>query len=258
MMNPRLKDMIGYARPDFEFIEVFTNATMIDEEWATFYKENCVNIAASVYSYDEPEHDKATGIIGSHARTTSALALLKEKEVPFRIATICMDGVCLGEKKDDIYSLEGKQDPARLVGRANLRLMNQELIEKKVITRESYFSRYIHKESVLDAMRRHNCFGSKLYISAALKVYPCVMERRFCHGSLRKKTLKELLQPDILALTKDKIEGCCKCEYRYACYDCRPDSMGRNKYAKPWYCAYDPYKGVWDDKLAEKILAYKE
>jgi radical SAM protein with 4Fe4S-binding SPASM domain len=255
MLNPKLKDMISYARPDFQFIEVFTNATLINAVWASFYKENAIQIATSVYSYDGQEHDKVTGVAGAHAKTTRALALLKEKEVPFRTATVCMDGVGLGEKKDDIYSLDGKQDPARLVGRANLRLMNQALIEKKMITRKNYFSRYLDREAVLAAIRRHNCFGAKLYVAAGLDVYPCVMERRFRHGNLRNTTLKELLQPEILELTKDKIEGCRDCEYRYACYDCRPDSMGRDQYAKPWYCAYDPDTGAWDDKLAAKVLA---
>lgn len=255
MMSPKLKEMIVLARPDFEYIEVFTNATMINEEWASFYKENNVNIAVSVYSYEAAEHDKVTGVTGSHEKTTRALALLQEKEVPCRTATICMDGVCLGEKKGAILNLEGKQDPARMVGRANLRLMNKELIEKKMITRESYFSSYIRQESVRYALHRHNCFGSKLYIAADLEVYPCVMERRFCHGNLHNKTLQELVRPEILELTKDKIEVCHDCEYRYACYDCRPDSMGQDRYAKPWYCSYDPYTGQWDGKLAEKVLA---
>ena len=26
---------------------------------------------------------------------------------------------------------------------------------------------------------------------------------------------------------------------------CRPDSNGRGKLQKPWFCAYDPYQGEW-------------
>lgn len=258
MMHPELKKMITYARPDFEYIEVFTNATLINEEWVSFFKENKVNVAASVYSYDAAEHDKVTGVKGSHEKTTGALTLLKAAEVPFRTATVCMDGICVGERGSEVYNLEGKQDPARLTGRANLRLMNKELIERKMITQRSYLGRYLHKESVLNALQRHNCFGSKLYITADLNVYPCVMERRFCHGNLRGGTLQELIQQEIQELTKDKIEACCDCEYRYACHDCRPDSMSQGKYAKPWFCAYDPHTGEWDGKLADKVLALRE
>lgn len=258
MMNHLLRKMITYARPDFEYIEVFTNATMINKEWVSFYKANDIHIGTSVYSYVAEEHDKVTGVKGSHENTTRALALLKEAEVPFRTATVCMDGICVGERGRAAYNLEGKQDPARLTGRATLSLMNKELIERKMITKRSYFSRYLRRESVLNALQRHNCFGSKLYITFDLDVYPCVMERRFCHGNLRGRTLPDLVKREILELTKDKIQGCCDCEYRYACHDCRPDSMSRGKYAKPWYCAYDPYSGQWDEQLAEKVMALKE
>ncbi|MGI6550379.1 MAG: hypothetical protein ACOX4Q_10175 [Syntrophomonadales bacterium] len=227
MMNPLLKQMITYARPDFKFIEVFTNATMINQEWVSFFQENHISIGTSVYSYEGAEHDKVTGVKGSHEKTTRALALLMEAGVSCRTATVCMDDVCVGEREDRAYSLERKQDPARLTGRTDLSLMNRELIERKMITKKSYFSRYLYRESVRGALQRHNCFGSKLYITADLEVYPCVMERRFCHGNLRGRTLQELVQREILELTKDKIEGCGDCEYRYACHDCRPDSMNR-------------------------------
>ena len=59
--------------------------------------------------------------------------------------------------------------------------------------------------------------------------------------------LKNQLIENIRHLSKDHIEGCKDCEYRYACYDCRPDSNGADKYAKPWNCSYDPYKGEWLD-----------
>ncbi|MDD4081583.1 MAG: radical SAM protein [Eubacteriales bacterium] len=258
MMHPRLKDMIILARPDFEFIEVFTNATMINGEWALFFKEHNIHVAASVYSYDAAEHDKVTGVSGAHALTARGLALLKEKAVPFRTATVCMDGVRVGEKQGDLFSLEGKQDPVRLVGRASLTLLNKDLIARKIITRAGWFSRPLHKGSVRGAMKRHNCFGTKLYIAADLEVYPCVMERRFSHGNLVGHTLKGLLQEDILEMTKDRIEGCRDCEYRYACFDCRPDSMSRGRFDKPWYCAYDPTTGLWDDSLTDKLLTQKE
>lgn len=160
---------------------------MLDEAWALFYKENDMHIAASVYSDDGQEHDKITGVTGSHEKTARALAFLKEKEIPFRTAAVCMDGICLGEVRGDLFSLEGKQGPARPVGRVTFKLMNKKLNERKMITRQSHFSRLLHKSSAPMAMRRHNCFGPKLYLAADLEVYPRVIEHRFCRGSLRDK-----------------------------------------------------------------------
>lgn len=79
------------------------------------------------------------------------------------------------------------------------------------------------------------------------------MERRFCHGNIQRHSLKEIINESIRTLSKDHIETCKSCEYRYACFDCRPDSNGADKYAKPWYCSYDPLTGTWQD-LKEMFL----
>ena len=73
------------------------------------------------------------------------------------------------------------------------------------------------------------------------------MERRISHGSLKKQTLKEVLNNDILNIQKDKIEGCKDCEFRYCCFDCRPNSLGKDVLSKPWYCTYNPHNGEWED-----------
>ena len=57
---------------------------------------------------------------------------------------------------------------------------------------------------------------------------------------------KSIINNDIRYLTKDKVDQCKDCEYRYACPDCRPDSLGEDKLAKPWYCLYNPYDGEWN------------
>lgn len=47
-------------------------------------------------------------------------------------------------------------------------------------------------------------------------------------------------------VTKDAIEGCKDCEFRYACTDCRAFTAGDDvKTAKPAKCGYDPYVGAW-------------
>ena len=48
-------------------------------------------------------------------------------------------------------------------------------------------------------------------------------------------------------MTKDHINVCKDCEFRYCCHDCRPDSLSNDVYAKPWYCTYNPYSGEWID-----------
>lgn len=70
-------------------------------------------------------------------------------------------------------------------------------------------------------------------------------------GNVQRSTLAEILAGEQLyalwGLTKDQVEVCRDCEYRYACGDCRPAAMGRygNLYAKYPRCSYNPYAGEW-------------
>ena len=83
------------------------------------------------------------------------------------------------------------------------------------------------------------------------------MERRFIHGNIKGKSLGTIIDSNILKLNKDKIDGCNECEFRYCCFDCRPDSNGSDKYSKPWYCTYQPDKGMWEEDIEAFITNLK-
>jgi MoaA/NifB/PqqE/SkfB family radical SAM enzyme len=247
MAHPDFRQMVEYAASRFSFLEVFTNGTFIDRSWCEFFKDRGVQVAVSVYSYEAGQHDRVTKVAGSHERTAAAVALLKECGVPCRTACIRMKGVAVGEKKTDAFDLENGTDVVRMIGRGNIGLLDDELVRRRLITKESF--RYpLVRETVERSLRAHNCFARDVYISASLEVYPCVMERRLSHGSLREAGLAALLKKEICGLNKDKVEVCRDCELRYACYDCRPDTLGGGITAKPWYCTYDPYSGEWESE----------
>ena len=246
MVGSKLRDMLSTAVANFDSVEIFTNGTMLTDRWAEFFSENKIKVALSVYSYDPIEHDKVTGQRGSHALTNQAIMRLRENGVKYRVCNVLMKGIDLKDRNTDLYTLSDKRDIVRLAGRADMQLLSRNLIRKKIITEES-FSYELNPQLFYKLCNENNCFGSKLYISADMEVYPCVMERRISHGNLKNSDLKNLLNDTILKLGKDHIEGCKDCEYRYACFDCRANSMSNNIYEKPWYCTYNPYLGEWED-----------
>ena len=255
LLGNKLREMVSLAVDNFSSVEVFTNGTMLDETWAEFFSKTRVKVALSVYSYDQKEHDKVTKMRGSHELTNNAIRLLKNHGVKYRVCNVLMNSVELGEKNTDLYSLSEKRDIVRMAGRANVQLLSRELIRKKLIT-EEHFSYTINPQLFYRLCSEHNCFGSKLYIASDLNVYPCVMERRISHGCVRNSSLKAVLKNSILMMNKDFIEGCKDCEYRYACFDCRANSMTNNVNEKPWYCTYNPYLGEWEEpeQFIGKIL----
>jgi radical SAM protein with 4Fe4S-binding SPASM domain len=246
LLGPKLEIMMAYVKDKFDFVEIFTNGTLINTHWVNILKNNNINnIALSIYSYIEGEHDKVTKQKGSFKKTVNNLRLLNDNMISTRIACIKMNNVSIGEKTDHLFSLD-KFDNVRLTGRGTLGLYNKELIQNKLITKET-FTRPLDKQFVLNNFNNHNCFSNRIYIDVDLNVYPCVMERRKTHGNLRDTPLSQVIDLSISRCNKDKIETCKVCEYRYACFDCRPDSLGREFHEKPWYCTYNPFKGEWED-----------
>lgn len=246
LLGDKLKRMIEHCYDKFEFIEVFTNGTLVNEEWVKFLKTKNIHIALSVYSYKKEQHDKVTQVKGAFEKTNKTIKLLDRYKVRYRICSVEMKEIDIGDNSSSLFKIK-KIDLVRLTGRANFSLYSESMLRRKIITENNF--RYPKKtKDVSRLISGHNCFSRNLYIDFTLNVYPCVMERRFVHGNVRYKELATIINDHILFLTKDFIDECNQCEYRYFCYDCRPDSLGADKYAKPWFCSYEPVTGEWVDR----------
>ncbi len=252
----KIRNMFDHAVGKFDSIEVFTNGTLLNEKWIKYFKQNNIKVALSVYSYNESIHDRVTTKPGSCKMTNSTIALLAKYDVKYRVCNVVMSGVDIGLKNTNLYELNSSKDIVRMAGRADLSLLSNELIRKKIITKDS-FAAPSTRTLTNRLLRGHNCFSSKIYIAANLDVFPCVMERRVKHGNLKDSSLSKLRNEDILNLSKDRIEGCKFCEFRFTCFDCRSNSLSSDVYSKPWYCTYDPINGVWAD-VNEFIITLKQ
>ena len=237
ILGSLLSKMLSYVKEKFQFVEIFTNGTLIKKSDIDSLLVNSINqIALSIYSNISSEHDKAL----------STIKALEEANIPYRIANVRMKGIMVEETNEDLIQPKSRYDFVRLSGRGNLKLYDSDLLKKKLITKK-HFKKKISRRYIEKNMNMHNCFSNKIYIDINLNVYPCVMERRISHGNIRSRNLEDILKDWILTYTKDRVDGCRHCEYRYACHDCRPDSLNGDINAKPWYCTYNPYEGEWCD-----------
>lgn len=241
-----LKDMLDYTIGKFPIIEIFTNGTLISSDWIDYFAENHIHIALSVYSYNPQMHDNVTGFKGSWAKTNKIIEDLKNHNISYRVCNVLMKDVEIGESTTNLYELSHDKDIVRMSGRANFRLLSDDLIRTKLITKKS-FQNGIKKTFCGLLVAGHNCFRNRLYISADMTVFPCVMERRLQHCVLNKKT-GIILDDSIRHFNKDRIHECSLCEYRYACFDCRPNSLSGDLLEKPWYCTYKPIHGEWENE----------
>lgn len=94
----------------------------------------------------------------------------------------------------------------------------------------------------------NTCLNGKVSIAANGDIKACP-SMRGSYGNVRVDRLERVLQnSDLQAywhITKDQVEVCKDCEFRYVCTDCRANTVGGGRYSKPAGCRYDPYTATW-------------
>ncbi|MEJ5105008.1 grasp-with-spasm system SPASM domain peptide maturase [Chryseobacterium sp. MYb328] len=132
------------------------------------------------------------------------------------------------------------------------------------IIQEDYFLNDINNISKSKAV--NNCLYGKLFISGNGDLKNCPSSQRIINN-IDKASVSSLTQEISKEkerfITKDQIEVCKDCEYRYFCTDCRMYRENpENIFSKPLKCGYDPYKGIWEDwstnPLKLKAIKYYE
>ncbi len=110
-----------------------------------------------------------------------------------------------------------------------------------------YFN--INLPKVLEAINNNSCLNMKMAIDINGNIKNCPsMPESF--GNIKDTMLEEALnKPGFKKywnITKDQIEVCKDCEFRYICTDCRAYRKNpENIYSKPLKCGYNPYKAKW-------------
>jgi radical SAM protein with 4Fe4S-binding SPASM domain len=254
-MRKDLESLIRYAKKTgFDFIEVMTNCTFITEHRARFFARHGIHVATSLYSYRPSTHDAITGVPGSCAKTIHGIQLLLAHEVPVRCDIVAMshneedlEGTVRFLKEMGIY--RRPPIPIRPTGRG---------VETKHWSRTCEFQsiRSRHDDFPVDremyelSLCWNNCWAGLIAITPEGTILPCIFAREQVAGNVRTQPLSDIIHgpmQEFWRLTKDHVEVCRDCEYRYFCLDCRPWAYGYsgNLSAKSPRCTYDPYTGIW-------------
>lgn len=95
----------------------------------------------------------------------------------------------------------------------------------------------------------HNCYGNQIAITAEGNVLPCIMSRQLTLGNVKDQGIVSILAnskyEDYRKLTKNSIQECKECAYRYGCFDCRALEMSATGDVKGLeYCNLKPDMSV--------------
>ena len=255
LLYPAWRELVAKAHElDFEYIEIFTNGTLIDDSCVDFFKEYNVRIATTIYADNGETHDKITRQPNSFNKTMNAIEKIMVANIPLRIASIIMKAneheVPNIMKLYKKLGMEGVYpDVVRPTGRGDDQNLSPLYFHKPAIKPPFYSD----EDTFADTHHHHQCLAGKLAITTTGDVIPCIFARNQLCGNILKSSLAEVLTGQPLTscwhTTKDNISKCSDCEYRYACADCRPLAQAsdpeKHWLACPQNCSYDPYTGKW-------------
>ena len=259
-------DLIEFAKiKKYLYIGVFTNATLLNKEKIKVLSDFNVNLKVSLYSHKPTVHDRITQADGSFLRTLKAIRMITKHNIKIEIAIIIMKhnqnsikGLRALLKRLDIkFRTPDIIRPAgrgsnKVLSSINTKIKKLRILEKPDFIAEKGFFSY--------SKIWNSCWFGKLAITSSGDVIPCTFARNQIVGNIRNRNLSQILISNELnrlwKITKDKIDVCRDCEYRYACKDCRPLSYDTfsNLYAKSPRCTYNPYKGVWQKSCINETI----
>jgi len=251
----------------YEFVEVFTNGTLLTKQKMRRIKDLGISIAISLYSNQSKIHDAITRTPGSYKKTIAAIKGLKDLNIPVRVQIVLMktNQSTVASTLDFLDTLgisSKKPDPLRPSGRGNnasLRPDFKYLAKFGLILKPDFKANH---ESIIRYSSEHSCLSGKLAITEFGDVYPCIFARSLLYGNYLmhhslEKIVSDEITKEVWRSTKDTVMVCQDCEYRYVCFDCRPlsedSASGKAGFINAPYprCTYNPYTGEWQGGLWE-------
>ena len=257
LLDPDLPRLIDEAHTlGYRWVEVYSNATLINESRVRFLRDRGVHLAVSFYSHCEETHEAITQVPGSFRRTVEAIRSLITSGVPVRagIIRMRMNQEDVEPAKDLLVSLGVDRatigvDEVRPTGRG----CGDSLVPAGGQVRmSSPPSGESMQPGANGTMGCQTCWSGKIAVAPSGDVFPCIFSRELGVGNVLRRPLQEVLETaslqDLWSIDKAQIPVCRDCEFRYGCFDCRAlayKQTGQLR-SKPPSCAYDPYTGTWE------------
>lgn len=255
LLYPKWRDLVIKAHQiGYEYIEIFTNATLVDDSCIDFFKQYNVNIATTIYANDPSIHDSITLHPNSFTKTMTAIKKILEANIPLRIASIIMKAnehevPNILKLYEELGMPDAYPDVIRPTGRGD----DQHLLPTAYTKPPIKPPFYTDEVSFTASHTFCQCLTGKIAITSTGDVIPCIFARNQICGNILTHSLADILTDHPLQqcwhTTKNQVQKCKDCEYRYACTDCRPLAQGNDSekswLAPPTACSYNPYTGEW-------------
>lgn len=256
LLFPDFCELLMYAHDiGIEHIDIFTNGTLLSHEVIKVIKAVRASVRVSLYGFDAQSHEKITQCVQSFSKLDQSLDLLRIEGVPTKIAVVLME-----ENQDYLEQIISyiKSKGHTYTGFDTVRKVKHSIQSSHAVTDSEILKyRYISEPIFCTSCQEYSnnlywnsCWYGKFAITSTGDIIPCIFARDKICGNIQSDSL-DFIKKSLISywsITKDKVETCKDCEFRYACDDCRPLAEGEtgNIYAKYPRCLYNPYTGTWE------------
>jgi len=107
----------------------------------------------------------------------------------------------------------------------------------------------INQDAYFESLKHNLFFNRKVYISDNGDIKHYFNENEF-YGNIKNCTIQSIVNSNdfqnLWNITKENIEECKNCEFRYLCPDNRIPLIKNNKYFHETLCKYNPKEAKWD------------
>jgi SPASM domain peptide maturase of grasp-with-spasm system len=116
-----------------------------------------------------------------------------------------------------------------------------------IINRSNFSS---NQNLFFESMSFNSCLNKKISIDTSGQIKNCP-SMSISFGDIQNTDLRSVIEIEEFKkpwdVTKDQIDICKDCEFRYICTDCRAYVKNENDpFSKPLKCNYNPYLAIWE------------
>jgi len=217
---------------------IYTNGSLLNDEILECIKKYNAELNVQVLGSNDDTYRKITGVSEMHSKVLDNVSLLASDNVRYTLTFLVNR---LNENEiEDAYALYSPfTNPNRIRLEFLYPLPHNDFYSTKFLglmyDKTSSFGK-VDVNSFCHHAKYHNCYGHQLGITAEGDILPCIMSRKLVLGNVRKNDIVSILKDSdyeqYQKLTKDEIDKCKQCSYRYGCFDCRALEMSATDYLK--------------------------
>jgi radical SAM protein with 4Fe4S-binding SPASM domain len=226
-----LSHLIQFARKiGYKEIKIETNGFYLDGKKISFLKHHDVLISLQILSFKEAVHDTITQAPGSFKKTMQSLHGMVEHEVryEFRLPVMRHNGDHLQETREWFDGFDAEHVTTDVIypkAYRDFEHVSKDYLSTFYRTSTKPFG-IVKTDEFFKHAEYYPCFYGRIAVTCFGDILPCSKAREEVIGNIHDKDLLCIFRDRDMdrywLQTKDKVEVCKDCEYRYACLDCHP------------------------------------